>query len=201
MNKRVSNLRSQLKYEYSPFVFTESTSITLQKDNQWRIISRGSEMIRSREMSNEMFISCYVDLMCRWINITPPGRKVLRYIFTVLPSKSDVVTIELNEIMAHTRYSSDVSIYDGLNDLVNLSIIARSMTPFVFYVNTRYLMPDNIVQFCERIVRNNQAVAERNGILEQNKKSETSSRYLQAADNQNVQKKDLYQMLTQKEKK
>ncbi|MFA6917043.1 MAG: hypothetical protein WC222_11645 [Parachlamydiales bacterium] len=201
MKTKISNLRAQLKYEYSPFIFTDSSLVTILKDNRNRITSRGGEMIRSRELSNTEFVDEYVQHICKWISLINPAKKMLTYILTIMQERNEQVIIDIDRALAFTGYSSDVSIYDGLNDLVNHQIIARSMTPFMFYVNTRYIIPDNMVQFSERIIRNKQAISEKEKMQDINGNDKISSGDMPGPDNKKEQKEDLYQMLLQKEKK
>ena len=175
MKKRDMNLslRQLPKFEYNPFVFPDDRAVTIQKGGDGKIISNGNEsdpfkvkgMVRVREVDNEKFVKIYTNHISMWFELSSAGQRVLQYIMTILPRDTDQINFRLPRAMAYTGYSSTVSLYDGLAELIKQKIIARSENPGIYFINPRFLFNGDRVVFAEAIMRNPQAIQERTTML------------------------------------
>lgn len=175
MKKQGTNLslRQLPRYEYNPFVFPEDRAVTIQKGSDGKIISNGNEsdpfkvkgMVRVREVDNEKFVKIYTNHISMWFELSSAGQRVLQYIMTILPRDTDKINFNLGRAMAYTGYSSTVSLYEGLAELIKQKIIARTENPGLYFINPRFLFNGDRVVFAEAIMRNPQAIQERTDLL------------------------------------
>jgi len=171
----IENLRSQPKYNYNPYVRVGNKALTLHKDSDAKIVSNPIKtfdickdvrgIARVREVDNDKFVKIYTGHLGVWFELSVPAQKVLSYILNVLPRNSDMVRMSMDRLKGFTAYKSDTSIYDAINELCNRRIIARSKSTELYFINPGYIFNGDRIIFSEAILRNNQAIHERDVMI------------------------------------
>lgn len=170
--KKQTKLSQQPKWNYSPFnkavIQSKTKSILSKNDNEIIYSSKLTDntdnlqgIVRLKTVDNEKYVKLYTAQLSLWFSLTVPAQKTLSYIMINLHKNQDVVYINLKDILAFTQYSSPVSIYEGLNELVNMQIIARTKEASYYFINPSYIFNGDRVVFVEAIQRSQQAIAER----------------------------------------
>lgn len=199
----VSKLREQPKYEFNPYVYPDGKAVTIYREGSVKILSSDVDMdpgkvrgmVKVQEVDNEKFVKIYTSQVSAWFELTVTAQKVLQYVMMVIPRNRDVVHIHVEKAMAFTGYSSTVSVYEGINELINKRIIARSSLPYFYFINPRFLFNGDRVIFAEAIVRNPQAIHERDTVLDSLEHPENGSPDVKAEAVPDAQGVNFYEKL------
>jgi hypothetical protein len=149
--------------------------MVLRKDKDEKIVSGVKKdfdprkditgMARIREVDNEKFVKIYTGNLSHWFELSMPAQKIMQYVIMFLPRNSDVVRLNIARLKTFSGYKSDTSLYDSINELINKRIIAKCDIQELYFINPGYIFNGDRVAFSEVVMRDAQAIGERDKLL------------------------------------
>lgn len=157
--------RNKERYDENPFMKELKISLirktkSEQFGNEQIIVNQSTGefegvpvMLRKRKVDANQFVKMYISTMKAWLNLSPKAQKMLRCIITQMKPNKDVVHLELNseEIKMTSQLKSKVSMYGGLDELIDRHIIAKGKYSDQFYINPNVMFSGNRMVFIDAI--------------------------------------------------
>lgn len=164
-------LREQPTYTENPFIVdgdvvvnkTKKTKVIRSKDGKSQmqtivdadgVITGHSVFMTHSEVDEEKFAKIYIAQMGIVFDLPKQSQKVLQYVLSVLKANDDRVYFDIDECKKISGYDSSISIYMGLNGLIDAKIIARSTKNYLYFINPSIVFNGNritmISQFQKR---------------------------------------------------
>ena len=109
--------------------------------------------MRQIEVDEDQFAKLYLTQFQAFFDLTTAGIRVFGYIMTCMRPKNDMIYFDLEDCMAYTKYSSKVSIYKGLAELVSGGIIARGRNDNLYFINPLIIWNGDRVRFVNEYVK------------------------------------------------
>jgi hypothetical protein len=113
-------------------------------------------LIRKRKVDANKFVKMYINTMTAWLSLSPKAQKILYLIIQNMKPNSDIVKIDPNsqDVKNSTGLNSKVSIYGGLDELIDRNIIAKARYVDQFYINPSVMFSGNRILFIEMLEKN-----------------------------------------------
>lgn len=108
-------------------------------------------LLRTKRVDKDKFVKLYTDKLAYWLKLTKTGQRVLMYFITILRPNTDHVNVILDEAQEITGYTSIAPIYRGINELIELNIIARGRATSLYFINPSFIFNGNRMVFAEAI--------------------------------------------------
>lgn len=114
-----------------------------------------SSFIRFVEVDEEKFIKVYIKEFAAFYDLTKSAKRVFGYIIErcIIPNK-DVFYIDYDEAKQVTGYLSDNVIRSGISSLIENKIIARSKSPYKYYMNPLTFFNGDRISFAKTYIKN-----------------------------------------------
>lgn len=103
--------------------------------------------VRRKIVDDDKFTKLYLAQFEAFFDLSQAGIRVFGYFMTCMKPSRDMVVFDKEACMAYTHYTSSSSIYRGIAELLNCSIIARGWTDGIFFVNPLIVWNGNRVTF------------------------------------------------------
>lgn len=90
---------------------------------------------KSKEVDQEEFVKVYLTQLKLLFDLNKNAQKVVAYIMSILPPNKDRIYFDIEECKAFTNYRSVSTILDGMSELIEKEVIARSDKHYIYYTN------------------------------------------------------------------
>lgn len=124
--------------------------------------------MRQVQVDEEQFVKIYLDNFKSFFNLSQSAIRVFGYIMECMRPKKDVIYFDREECMKYTGYTSDVTIYKALTELLEAEIIARGKSEYLWFINPMIAFNGDRVSFVNTYVRkkkDNKPLEENGGCL------------------------------------
>lgn len=114
-----------------------------------------SRFVRFIEVDEEKFIKVYIKRFAAFYDLTKSGKRVFGYIIghCLIPNK-DIFYIDYEEAKLVTGYRTVTVIRSGISSLIENKIIARSRSPYKYYMNPLTFFNGDRVSFAKTYIKN-----------------------------------------------
>jgi len=145
--KKYSKITGYDQFKINPFI-NHDTYLPIKRKN---IIAGSSNQIivnqdtgeqegdlairKYKEVDEEEFIKIYVSQMKDLFSLRTNAMKVLSYVMSITPINKDTIIFDMDDCKAFTGYSSTTTILDGVSDLLDSEILARSEKHYIYFIN------------------------------------------------------------------
>lgn len=127
----MKTLKDYPKYQSSPFT-ERSVGAEILKEVEEAFVFSESE----RFDSEELFADGVSEKISDVFDFGPTGRKIFRFLFGLREFRSgDKIILNIQECMQFCGYSSKASVYQGLNELLDKSVIAKGSRSGMFHLS------------------------------------------------------------------
>lgn len=138
MNSSDKSKAHRPSYEQNPFANKLIKSLYYGSATRPSFSNGTITVEQKKVVDSKQFVKLYVNGLFQLDTITKPGERVLRYVLLILRANQDKVVIITKEVQEHYKLKSPVSIYNGINNLIDLNLIARHSTN-VYWINPKFL--------------------------------------------------------------
>lgn len=169
MNKKYKPIRNQPEFEENPFVEKAIENInTVRKTQIIRptdrneiqlIVSQSGEVgghtafVRYLEVDEEKFAKVYLSQFSNFWDLGKPAIRVFGYILKQLKPNSDRFYFDMNDCKNETGYKTEKSIIDGLVNLIDCGMIARSGKHYVYFINPLVVFNGSRITFAKTYIK------------------------------------------------
>lgn len=87
------------------------------------------------EVDKESFVKIFKGQLRSLFDLNKTALKVAGYLMEALPINKDMVLFDLQECLEYTGFANKKSVYDGLAELLEKEILAKSDKINVFFIN------------------------------------------------------------------
>ena len=112
-----------------------------------------SAFTRFIEVDEEKFAKVYLSQFASFWELSKPAIRVFGYILTVLKPKQDSFTFDMADCLAHTKYNTEKSVFEGLSALITCGIVARGNRHYRYFINPLVVFNGDRVAFTKMYVR------------------------------------------------
>jgi len=112
-----------------------------------------SAFTRFIEVDEEKFAKVYLSQFASFWELTKPAIRVFGYIISVLKPKQDYFTFDMSDCLAHTKYSTEKSVFEGLSALITCGIVARGNRHYKYFINPLVVFNGDRVAFTKLYVK------------------------------------------------
>jgi len=116
-------------------------------------IEKSNRFVQYIEMEEKRFVKEYIEEMSRFFRLSKCAENIYRYIKTILPKEDDRIIFNRKECMEYLGYKTHKSIIDGLVELIDSEIIARTLVNDVFFINPLIVFNGSRVSFAKTFVK------------------------------------------------
>lgn len=162
------------QFKENPFIPNTVESMEVRKRTQ-RITPKGKDAIhyvmnsetgeidahtafmRVVEVDENRFAKLYLaELMALW-DLSKPAIRVFTYIANILTPNRDKIMFDLEECLEYTGYKNHRSVFEGLSQLVEHGIIARTTKHWQYFINPMIVFNGSRVTFAKTYVKKKRA--------------------------------------------
>lgn len=113
-----------------------------------------STFVQNIQVEESQFVKLYINGFSAFFELSVSARKVLGYILQkcIIPDK-DIFYIDFDEARKITKYTGDNSIRSGIASLVSHGLIARSRSPYKYYLNPLILFNGSRISFMKTYIK------------------------------------------------
>lgn len=176
MVKKYKPIRLKPEFDENPFIEKAIENIntvrktqivrTTDKNEIQMIVSQSGEVeghtafVRYIEVDEEKFAKVYLSQFSSFWELGKPSIRVFGYILRQLKPNSDRFYFDMDECKMQTGYKTDKSVLDGLVNLIDCGIIARSNKHYVYFINPLVVFNGNRITFAKTYVRKKKGIDE-----------------------------------------
>lgn len=177
MSKSIQKLSLCERHESNPFVEKVVEGIRVVKrtqvvrsadksDIQLIVDSNGeaighSAFMRFVEVDDAQFVKVYLSQFAAFWELGKPAIRVFSYILNVLKPGQDVFTFKMAECLKHTQYQHKKMVFEGLANLIDCGIIARTKYDFEYFLNPLVVFNGDRVTFAKTYIRRRKEAADK----------------------------------------
>lgn len=132
---------------------SDAKAISLVVDAQTGEVNGQTTFMRRIEVDEDQFTKLYLRDFQSFFDLTTAGIRVFGYIMTCMKPRNDMVIFDLEECKEYTKYTSKVSIYKGLAELVSGGIIARGKSDYLYFINPLIVWNGDRARFVNEYVK------------------------------------------------
>jgi len=170
--KKKSYLTLKEHREYTDNPFVESALIKIEENTvqkrrfvkgakgvEQTIVNRDGEVtghtafLQIIKADEEKFAKLYLSQFAAFWDLKKASMRVFGYLLSILQPKQDRVFFNMKHAVRYTGYSSNKYVISGLSDLCDHGIIARSDTPYMYFINPLVFFNGDRVTFAKTYVR------------------------------------------------
>lgn len=177
---KILTLREQPTYNENPFIVNDELILTKvrkskimrSKDGKSQVqtivdangnITGESVFYTHTEVDEEQFAKIYIAQLSVIFDLPRQSQKVFEYILTALKPNDDKVYFDINECSKVSGYESKMSIYMGLNGLIDAKIIARTKRNYQYFINPKIAFNGSRIVCVNNIVKKGK-IADKNQV-------------------------------------
>lgn len=142
-NSRLANFEC---FDKNPYVTNivinkRNKNIKLANSNDWSLINTetGEEKITflttKQEVDKEEFIKIYRNKIQFFFGLSVSAIKLFGYIVENVGINSDIIILNIKDVMKYTGYKTRNTIYKSVIELLSNEILAKTCKSGVFYIN------------------------------------------------------------------
>lgn len=131
---------------------TDQKAVLKAVDKDNNVVGHTS-FIRQIEVDEDQFTKVYLSHFSSFFDLKPQAIKVFGYIMTQLIPNKDEFIFDREECMEYTGYKSDKSIFIGLTNLLQNSIIARGNKDYKYFINPMVAFNGDRITFARTYVK------------------------------------------------
>jgi hypothetical protein len=153
-NPFVDNMLGELKFKHKTQMIKSSnndTSVFLVNGDGDSV--GHSAFMRNIEVDEEKFAKIYISQLGALWNLKKTSLKVLSYILSVLKANDDRIYFDIKNCLKYCDWNRTQSVYNGLIELINAKIIARTNRIHFYYINPSVVFNGNRVTFINTYVK------------------------------------------------
>lgn len=168
--KKYKKIKGFNSYEENPFVekvikdikIVRRTQVVRSKGGKEEIqmitssdgeVMGHSAFMRFIEVDEESFAKVYISQFTAFWDLSKPAIRVFGYILTVLKPKQDSFIFDMGDCLEHTKYSTEKSIFEGLSNLIECGIVARSNRHYKYFINPLVVFNGDRVSFAKTFIK------------------------------------------------
>lgn len=169
MAKEYKKIKEFKAFDENPFMekaindirVVKKTQIIRPKDSSeiQQIVSEEGEVtgysafMRFVEVDEDKFAKVYLSQFASFWELSKPAIRVFGYVLSVLKPKQDAFIFIMEDCLEYTKYSTDKSVFEGLSQLIECGIIARSNKHFKYFINPLVVFNGDRVAFTKMYVK------------------------------------------------
>jgi hypothetical protein len=132
---------------------TERTAVHYVVNSETGEVDGHSAFLRVAEVDEERFVKLFLrELGALW-DLSKPALRVLTYIMNAMRVNEDRIIFNFDECMKYTGYKNRQSVFNGLDQLLENGIIARSMVSYIYFINPMIVFNGSRVTFAKTYVK------------------------------------------------
>lgn len=112
-----------------------------------------TSFLRQMEVDEDQFVKLYLNNFAAFFDLSKAAIRVFGYFMQAMKPKNDMIVFVLEDCMEYTKYTSKVSIYKGLAELVANEIIARGPSDTLWFINPLIVFNGDRVSFTKTFVK------------------------------------------------
>lgn len=116
-------------------------------------ITGHSQFLQYIEVDEERFTKLYLSQFAAFWELSKPAIRVFGYIMTVMKPGQDRFIFRMDEAKEYTKYNQEVSIFNGLSQLIDCSIIARTKYDWEYYINPLVIFNGDRVTYTKTYIK------------------------------------------------
>jgi len=105
--------------------------------------------IKAFEVDETRFVKLFLSELGALWDLSKAALKVLTYVMQGLRVNEDFIYLYTDDCMTYTRYKSERTIINGITELIEHNIIARSTRPNRYFINPMIVFNGNRVTFAK----------------------------------------------------
>ncbi|MCG8758099.1 replication/maintenance protein RepL [Tenacibaculum finnmarkense] len=153
IEQSISEVNKHIVKKYKTASNTGEKAILKAIDTDTGEILGHTQFIRQIEVDEEQFAKMYLSNFNAFFDLKPSSIKVFGYILNCLKPNKDEFLFIMKDCLEYTKYSSKVSVFKGLAQLVENEIIARGRTDFLYFINPMVVFNGSRVTFAKTYVK------------------------------------------------
>lgn len=104
-------------------------------DGETSEIKAHTVMAKKIKVDRAQFVKLYTSTITNFLELSKTGIRVFTFIASNIRPNADSFVMVFDECMKYTGYKSKKSIIQGLTELIDNDIIARSKVPYIYFIN------------------------------------------------------------------
>lgn len=163
-------IRGMPEFEKNPFVEKAIDDIRRVKKQQIIRSTDGAEVhtvvdmtsgdvvahqafYRQVEVDEKKFAKLYLSEFESFWGLSKPAIRVFGYILSMIKPNDDKFYFDMEECKSHTKYGSSKSVLDGLSNLIECQIIAKSTKHYLYFINPMIVFNGSRITFARTYVK------------------------------------------------
>lgn len=120
------------------FILVGNKKSDLMIDGSTNEVKAHTVMAKRTKIDRAQFVKIYTSTIRGWFDLSKTAMKVFSYIACTIKPNQDQFILIFEECMEFTGYKSKKSIIQGLTELIDNDIIARSKTSVMYFINPSF---------------------------------------------------------------
>jgi hypothetical protein len=164
-------------YDHNPFIepilsmkmkkktvsISQTPQITINESGQY---IGDSYMIVKKQVDKEEFVKVFKDQLKIIFELSKTAQKLLTYFIENLGINKDFIVFDRDKAKISSGLLSDASIYSGLSELIQKSVIAKSNLSQMYYINPAILFNGDRLVVVNAWVRDDRIIIPQNTMKE-----------------------------------
>lgn len=126
----------------------------------------GNQVFAIQEkVDREAFTKIYSGMMREMFKLSTRAIKVFGYITSIAKPNKDSVLFDLEEAMKYTDYKGKKSVYEGLEELIENNIIARTNRHYKYFINPNLFFNGNRLTLIKQYVKEGNNTIEKQSLI------------------------------------
>jgi len=109
--------------------------------------------IKAFEVDETRFVKLFLSELGALWDLSKAALKVFTYVMKELRVNADYIYLYTDDCMEHTGYKSERSVINGITELIEHNIIARSTRPNRYFINPMIVFNGNRVTFAKTYIK------------------------------------------------
>lgn len=153
IEKAIEEINGHLVKKYKNATNTGEKAILQAIDDRTGEVLGHTSFVRQIEVDEDKFTKMYLSQFSAFFDLGKQAIKVFGYIMTKLVPKQDMFQFFMKECMEYTGYKGKKSIYQGLAELVDSEIIARTEHDIIYFINPLVAFNGDRVTYAKTYVK------------------------------------------------
>jgi intergrase/recombinase len=128
----------------------EAAQTVVNKDGEVTAVGIFMQYI---EVDEKQFAKVYLNEISIFWELNKAGQKILVFILTKLKPNSDLVLFSLEECLEHTGYKSKKNVIEGLADLLQKELIAKSIYENAYFINPMVIFNGDRITYAKTYIK------------------------------------------------
>ena len=132
---------------------TERKAVHYVVNSETGEIDGHSAFLKVAEVDEERFVKLFLKELGALWELSKPALRVLTYIMNAMRVNEDRIIFNFDECMKYTGYKNRQSIFNGLDQLLENGIIARSTVSYIYFINPMIVFNGSRVTFAKTYIK------------------------------------------------